>query len=181
MNGIPEKDNILLLVIDVQEGFRPAIFEFDRVIGNCSKLIRSFETMGLPMMHTEQYPKGLGSTVFELNMFFKDKPLEKTEFSCFRNEAFKESIKKLGKKQLAVCGIEAHVCILQTALDGIAEGYEVFLVEDAISSRKGSDKKIATERMAQSGVYRVSSEMLIFQLLNNAGTSEFKEIQKIVK
>jgi len=181
MDGIPKKGDIALIVVDVQEKFRPAIFEFPRVIENCSKLVEAFKALKMPILHTEQYPKGLGKTVSELDKLFKEKPLEKTEFSCFGNAVFRKRLEDLDMHELVICGIEAHVCVLQTALDAIRLGYEVFLVEDAISSRKKTDWKTAVKRAQQSGAYRASTEMVIFQLLEKAGTEEFKEIQKIVK
>jgi nicotinamidase-related amidase len=181
MDGIPKRDKIGLLVIDMQEKFRPAIADFDDIAENISKLVKSFRVFNLPIIHTQQYTKGLGPTVQGLGKLLDENPIEKNEFSCFKNREFSEKLKKNDIRQLVVCGIESHVCVLQTALDAIAEGIEVFLVEDAISSRKEPDKKIAIERMAQSGVYRVSTEMIIFQLMEKAGTDEFKEIQKIIR
>lgn len=181
MDGIPNRKETALIVVDVQEKFRPVIFEFDRVVENSSKLIRAFHAFKVPIIHTEQYSKGLGVTVPELAALLREKPVEKAEFSCFRNETFRKHVKGLGVKSLVICGIEAHVCVLQTALDAIREGYEVYIVKDAISSRKKSDWKTAMDRAAQSGAYSVSTEMIIFQLMEKAGDGEFKEIQKIVK
>jgi len=181
MDGIPNRKEIALVVIDVQDAFRTVIFEMGRVAENCSKLVAAFKFLKVPIIHTEQYPQGLGLTIPELKILFEEKAIEKMEFSCFKNKAFKEKLKALGVKGLVICGIEAHVCVLQTALDGIKEGYQVYLVEDAVSSRKQSDWKTAVERAEQSGIYRVSTEMIIFQLMDKAGTDEFKEVQKIIK
>jgi nicotinamidase-related amidase len=181
MDGIPNRGKIGLLVIDMQEKFKPVIPGIEDITDNISKLIKGFSVYGLPIMFTEQYPKGLGSTFPKIKEMLEEKPIEKMEFSCFKNKEFKEKIRSMGIDQLLICGIEAHVCVLQTALDAIAEGFEVFLVEDAVSSRKEMDKKTAVERAAQSGVYRVSTEMIIFQLMERAGSEEFKEIQEIIK
>ncbi len=181
MDGIPTRKDTVLVVIDVQDAFRTAIFEMGRVAENCSKLVKAFKIFNVPLIHTEQYPQGLGLTIPELKVLFEEKPIEKMEFSCFKNKAFKERLKSISVKKLVICGLEAHVCVLQTALDGIKEGYEVYLVEDATSSRKQSDWKTAAERAQQSGVYRVSTEMIIFQLMDRAGTEEFKEIQEIIR
>lgn len=181
MNGVPEPHDIALIVVDVQERFRPVIFEFDRVVANCSKLIRGFNVLGLPIVPTEQYPKGLGFTIPEISGLLKDKPLEKMEFSCMKNADFAEKVKSLNVRALALCGIEAHVCVLQTCLDAIQGGWEVYFVEDAISSRRDSDWRTAAARVSQSGIWRVSTEMLLFQLMDKAGGEEFKEIQRIVK
>ncbi len=184
MDGIPKRSGIALVVIDMQEKFRPAIHQFPRVVENCSKLIHAFKLFGIPIVHTEQYPQGIGPTVAELADILgggAEKPIEKLEFSCMRNKEFKDRLKALGAETLVICGVEAHVCVLQTALDAARIGLEVYLVEDAVSSRKESDWKTALTRAPQSGVYSVSTEMLIFQLLDKAGTEEFKAVQKIVK
>jgi nicotinamidase-related amidase len=181
MDGIPKRSEVALVVIDVQEKFRPAIFEFDRVLDNCSKLIKAFKVFKLPIIRTEQYSKGLGCTVPELQKLMDGNAIEKMEFSCFDNAEFKHKVNGSHMRGLVICGIEAHVCVLKTALDALKEGLEVYLVADAISSRKESDYKTAIDRVAQSGAYKVSTEMIIFQLMEKAGTDEFKEIQKIVK
>ena len=181
MDGLPNRKEIALVVVDVQERFRPVIFEFDRVIANCSKLIQAFKVLEAPIVPTEQYPKGLGPTIPEIARLLEETPIEKIEFSCMRNPGFAQRLKDLKVRSIALCGIEAHVCVLQTALDAIREGIEVYFVEDAISSRKETDWRIAAQRLAQSGVWRASTEMLLFQLLERAGSDAFKEVQKIVK
>lgn len=181
MDGIPNGSNIALVVIDVQEKFSPAIFEFSRVVDNCSKLIRAFQVFKRPILHTEQYPNGLGKTVPELAKLLSGKPIEKTEFSCMRNPEFKKKIEELDVHEIVICGIESHVCVLQTALDAMMLGYEVYLVSDAVSSRKESDWKAGIKRAKQSGAWRVSTEMIIFQMMEKAGTEEFKKIQEIIK
>jgi nicotinamidase-related amidase len=184
MDGIPERKSTALVVIDVQDRFMPVIFEMGRVAENCSKLVKALKILKVPVVFTEQYPQGLGQTIPDLAVLMEDKPLEKIEFSCFKNKAFKERLYKLrksGVKQLVLCGIEAHVCVLQTALDAIDKGYEVYVVEDAVSSRKRTDWQTAMDRLQQSGAYRVSTEMIIFQLMEKAGTEEFKKVQEIIK
>jgi len=181
MDGIPNRKEVALVVVDVQDSFLPVIFEMGRVSENCAKLVKAFKVLGVPVVHTEQYPKGLGRTIPDLTALFEDKPVEKIEFSCMRNAAFKERLKRLKAKSLVICGIEAHVCVLQTALDALKEGYEVYVVEDATSSRKKTDWGTAIGRLRQGGAHVVSTEMIIFQLMEKAGSGEFKEIQKIVK
>lgn len=181
MDGMPERGNVALVVIDVQEKFKASVHQMGRVMENASKLIRAFKVFGLPAVHTEQYPKGLGNTVPEVAKELEGKPVTKMEFSCMRNSDFMERLKSLGVRQLALCGLEAHVCVLKTALDAMREGYEVYLVEDATSSRRETDWKAAIARAGQAGAYIVSSEMLIFQLMERAGTEEFKKVQEIVK
>jgi len=184
MDGIPNRKSTALVVIDVQDSFMPVIFEMGRVTDSCSKLVKAFKILKMPLVFTEQYPQGLGQTIPDLAVLMEDKAVEKTEFSCFRNKVFKEKLdklKKAGVKQLVLCGIEAHVCVLQTALDAISEGFEVFVVEDAVSSRKRTDWQTAMDRLQQSGAYRVSTEMILFQLMEKAGTEEFKQVQEIIK
>ena len=184
MDGIPDRKSIALVVIDVQDRFMPVIFEMCRVADACSKLVKSLKILKIPVVFTEQYPQGLGQTIPDLAVLMEDKPLEKIEFSCFKNKAFKEQmtkLKKSGVKQLVLCGIEAHVCVLQTALDAIDEGFGVYVAEDATSSRKRTDWQTAMDRLQQSGAYRVSTEMIIFQLMEKAGTEEFKQVQAIIK
>ncbi len=180
MDGIPKRGEIALVVIDVQEKFRPAIFEMSRVIDNCSKLIKAFRIFGMPVIITEQYPQGLGPTVPELAQLVDITPIQKNEFSCFDCARFTDALPS-HIRGLVICGIEAHVCILQTVLDAIHKGYEVYMVEDAISSRKENDWRAAAVRAGQSGAYRVSTEMIIFQLMGRAGTDEFKEIQELIR
>lgn len=180
--GIPERGKTALVVVDLQEKFVPAIFEIDRVVENTKKLVRAFQAMKIPVIFTQQYTKGLGQTVEEIaQLFGDDKPIEKTEFSCMENEGFLKRVKELGAKDLVLCGIEAHVCILQTALDAIRQGFRVHIVQDATSSRKKSDWRTAMQRASQSGAFIASTEMIIFQLLKRAGTDEFKEVQGIIK
>jgi nicotinamidase-related amidase len=180
--GIPERRKTTLVVVDIQEKFMPVIFEIDRVVENTKKLVRAFQAMKIPVIFTQQYTKGLGPTAEEIAQLFGDeKPIEKIEFSCMENKEFLKRMKGFGVKDLVICGIEAHVCILQTALDAIKQGFRVYIVQDATSSRNKSDWKTAMRRARQSGAFIVSTEMIIFQLLRKAGTQEFKEIQRIVK
>jgi len=131
---------------------------------------------------TEQYPKGLGQTIPQIKRFFQDlQPIEKIEFSCFGSAKFKDALAETKAKTLILTGIEAHICITQTAIDGVEKGFRVYVVEDAISSRSTQDKFIAIQRMMHSGVTVVSTEMIIYELLKKAGTAEFKEILRFVK
>jgi len=176
------KENTALIVVDIQEKFLPVIKNIDLVIENTCKLIKSFQIMNIPVIVTEQYSKGLGKTAEAIRKELKEyNPIEKIEFSCFKNKDFLNKIKKLKVKNLVICGIESHVCVTQTLLGAISKGYNVYLVKDAVSSRKESDYKIALERAKQEGALITSTEMIIFQLLGKAGTEEFKEISKIIK
>jgi len=174
-----KKENTELIVIDIQEKFLPVIKNMDLIVDNTIKLIKSFQRMKIPIIVTEQYSKGLGKTLGKITKELKSyKPIEKITFNCFDETKFKIS-KQI--KNLIICGIESHICVTQTVLVALEKGFNVYLVKDAISSRKESDKKIALERLKQEGALVVSTEMIIFQLLKKAGTKEFKEVIKIIK
>ncbi len=179
MKNILKKENTILIVIDIQEKFLSVIKNINPVIENTLKLIRSFQIMKIAIIVTEQYPKGLGKTVGKIQKELKSyRPIKKAYFNCFDEKNFKIP-KKI--KNLIICGIESHVCVTQTALAAIEKGFNVYLVKDAISSRKESDYKIALERAKQEGALIASTEMIIFQLLKKAGTKKFKEVIKLIK
>ncbi|MBD3164919.1 isochorismatase family protein [Candidatus Woesearchaeota archaeon] len=175
-------DNSLLLVIDIQEKFRPVIYEFGELVDNSRKLIKTVNLLGIPIIVTEQYPKGLGETVKELREELKNsEKIEKVSFNCFNDNGFLELIGKKGKKNLIICGIESHVCVFQTALSALEDGYFVYLASDAVSSRKKSDYDIVLRRLEREGVKLVTAEMIIFQMIEDSKDEHFKEISKIVK
>jgi nicotinamidase-related amidase len=171
-----------LLLIDIQERILPVINNNQSVVDNTLKLIKGFKILGLPIYFTEQYPKGLGSTVQLIKNELGDlKVFEKMSFSCSGAENLFEEFHSKNINQIVVCGIEAHVCVQQTVLDLIENGFQVNLVADAISSRKEIDYKIALQRMQQSGAEVTTAESVLFELLNVCGTPQFKEVSKIVK
>ena len=177
--GKLKKEDCLLLVIDIQERLIPVIYQHEEVIHNANILLKGMEILGVPVIVTEQYPKGLGNTCKEIILGDDAKVMEKITFSCLGNDHIKESVQT--KKQIIICGVEAHICVLKTALDLLDEGYQVHLITDAVSSRKKENKQVAIERMKQSGVFISSTEMILFQLLDKAGTEEFKLISKLIK
>lgn len=177
--GKLKKEDCLLLVIDIQERLIPVIHQYEEVIRNANILLKGMEILGVPVIVTEQYPKGLGNTCKEILLGEDAKVMEKITFSCLANDYIKESVQS--KKQIIICGVEAHICVLKTALDLLDEGYQVHLITDAVSSRKKENKQVAIERMKQSGVFISSTEMILFQLLDKAGTDEFKLISKLIK
>ena len=180
--GLLNQSDILLVVVDVQERFRNKVFQFDLVVKNVRKLVEGFKLLGIPIVVTEQYPQGLGSTVPELKESLGVfTPIEKTCFSCFDSENFVKQIEKSGRKTIVLAGIESHVCILRTALDALSKGYEVHIALDCVSSMQESDFKIAVERFKQAGVFLASSEMLLFQLLDNSKDAKFRSLSEIVK
>jgi len=171
-----------LAVIDIQERLLPTIFESERVVRNTVRLIKGARALGIPVLVTEQYKKGLGATTPAVASEIADLPLmEKVVFSACGAAGFEKALKKRKVSDVIVCGIEAHVCVSQTCLDLLDKGYRVFVVVDAISSRTTDNHFIAVERMRDAGGVVVSTEMVLFELLEKAGTDEFKQILALVK
>ena len=173
-----------LLVVDVQEKLIPSIHQGDELVQSCSRLIRSAKILGVPVAVTEQYPKGLGTTIAALADLL-DKPAEKLRFSCAEvlnwSTATDPASSSEDRFQIVVCGIEAHVCVLQTVLDLIAQGFQVFVPADAVSSRRELDWKFALDRMASSGAVICTLESVLFEWCEVSGTPEFKQISQLVK
>lgn len=175
-------DDCVLVCIDVQERFMPVLDRKDLLISNIIKLAMTASEFGIPLVVTEQNPKGLGSTVDDINMLLGEHDYyEKDSFSCFKDEVFKRGIGSKGKKQIIFCGIETQVCVLQSALDALDEGYEVFVVGDAVDSRKSLDRELALERMRQAGVIVEAAESILFYLMDTHKDEKFKKVQWIVK
>jgi nicotinamidase-related amidase len=171
-----------LLVVDVQERLLPAIDESERVVRNCVRLIEGAGILNVPVFATEQYPKGLGRTVPEIARAAPAfKPVEKLCFSACGSDGVLSLLKSRGVEHLIVCGIEAHVCVWQTVSDLREAGLQVFVVADAISSRRLEDCRIAIQRMRDAGAAIVSLEMVLFELLERAGTDEFRRMLQIIK
>lgn len=174
-----EKDNSCLLMIDVQEKLTPFVEEASNLIKRCEWLINLAQTMGVPIIVSEQYPKGLGTTVEPLHsLTSQNRAIEKVTFSSWREPAFREQLESLNRKQLILAGIETHVCVLQTAFDLLAAGFHVSIVVDAVSSRSEVDYKYALKRMKQAGIQLITSEMVFFEWVERAGTPEFKGLSK---
>jgi len=179
--GLVVKEQTALLVIDVQERLMPVIHEQEKIFANVNKLLRGAEILGLETIITEQYPKGLGNTCKEVEIGEGKTLIEKVCFSCMLSEPVTEQLKLTNKKALIVCGVESHICVLKTTLDALKQGYEVHVVADAVSSRTAENKQIALDRMRQAGAFITSVEMILFMLLDKAGTDEFKAISKLIK
>jgi nicotinamidase-related amidase len=173
--------NSLLLIIDVQERLLPVIYEGDVVLKNINTLIKAAEILGLDMIITEQYPKGLGCTVSELLYSDSTEIYEKDTFSCLLQPDLLEKIRENQKTDLILCGVEAHICVLKTALDALDQGFKVHIVADAVSSRTPQNKQLGLDRIKQSNGYIVSMEMILFMLMERAGTDTFKAISKLIK
>lgn len=171
-----------LLVIDVQEKLIGAMSAAAEVVANTGILLKAAERLGIPVLFSEQYPKGLGPTVAALAPYAaKTGAVTKTEFSCAAAPGYVERLRAAGREQLVLTGIEAHVCVLQTALGMKELGFPVFVVADAVSSRKPESAALALERMRAGGVTVVTAEMVLFEWLGRAGTPEFKELSALIK
>jgi nicotinamidase-related amidase len=184
--GLLERDRAALVVVDVQEGFRPYA-SFASVAAACAKLLAAARILHVPALVSEQYPKGLGHTAPEVGL--RDEPtIEKTVFSAVRAEGFERSHiggtqpggLGHGRGQAVVCGIETHVCVSQTVHDLLARGVEVHVPADAVGSRHQLDYERALERLERAGAVVTSVEAALFELLERAGTPEFKEVQKLI-
>lgn len=152
------------------------------LISNVSKLIRAFKIMELPILLTEQYPQGMGKTDKSISELLNGiQPLEKICFSCMGKDEFNERMKSSGKNQVVLCGIEAHICVLQTALDLLHQDYFVYVPYNGTSSRKESDYRNALDRMQKEGVVIGSVESAIFELLKAADSPAFRKILRIIK
>lgn len=172
------REEAVALVVDYQEKLVPVMREKELLIYHSQILLQGLKILDVPMIITQQYTKGLGTTVEDITAAVgKEEYVEKISFGAF--EQVKEQIRE--KKFVIVCGIEAHICVLQTVIDLAAAGYIPVVVEDCISSRKKYDKKIALERMKQEGAIITTTESLLFELLRVAGTETSKRIQRLIK
>jgi nicotinamidase-related amidase len=173
----------ILVVVDVQEKFMPVLFEPQRLVSACQLLIGGAKILGLPILVTEQLPEKLGPTVTELREVLGSdyRPIIKAEFSAFANESFRRTFAATERTQLILCGIEAHVCIRQTTLDALALGYEVFLVEDAVSSRYDFLYRSGVQSCVEAGAKRTNAEAVLFELMATAEHPQFREVQNLVK
>lgn len=170
------------LVIDEQVRLLPAMAAADAVVANTQRLLRAAQRLDVPVLVSEQYPRGLGPTVPTVAPLLPaDSVVEKTQFSCLRNPVFAGRLRQLGRPQVVVAGVESHVCVLQTALDLLQQRYAVFVVADATSSRTTDSHDRALERMARAGAEIVTTEMVVFEWLADAGHPAFREISLLVK
>lgn len=172
------RDRAALVVVDVQEAFRAAVDGFEGVAERTAVLVQGARRLGLPLVVTEQYPRGLGATVDEVAEHLDGIPrLEKVCFAATEADGFDLH----GRAQAIVCGIEAHVCVAQTVHALIAQGVEVHVPRDAVASRHPEDRRAALDRMDAAGAVATTTEMALFELLGRAGTPEFSDVQRLVK
>jgi nicotinamidase-related amidase len=170
------------LVIDIQGKLFPHMDQNELLLKKCTTLIEGLKVLEVPLVITEQYPKGLGATVDDIATLVSEDPLvEKITFSCCDEPAVLQTVPIQNCKTIIICGIEAHVCVMQTVVDFLAAGYTAVVVEDCISSRNPEDKRVAIERMRTEGAVITTCESILFELARVAGTTEFKLISRLVK
>ena len=175
-----------LVLVDIQEKLLPAMAEPDRVVACCAKLIAAAARLDVPVTVTEQYPEGIGHTVKPLTEALgnRAKVMRKLEFSALRDTAIANhlgGLKRAGRPQAVIAGIESHVCVLQTALDLQTRGFDSFVVADAVDSRAPKAREIALDRMRASGIMPVTTEMVLFEWLGRAGTDDFRALLPLIK
>lgn len=177
-----KRSNVLLCVIDLQDGLLPRIDGAEGIVAQSVKLIRFARALDLPVIYTEQYPKGLGRTTERVAAELAGcVPLEKVSFGCFDGPGFEEAVQATGRTQMVVAGIEAHVCVMQTVLAGMERHYEMFVVRDAVGSRHPADCQAGIDRMRTEGAAIATTEMVLFEILRAAGTPEFKKVLPLIK
>ncbi|HVR43399.1 MAG TPA: hydrolase [Thermoanaerobaculia bacterium] len=179
------RENAILAIIDVQERLAAVIEGIELVQSNLERLIRGCHIIGAPALVTEQYPRGLGETVASLRKAIaetsRSTPIRKMCFSSQGCAEFADALRASGRRQVLLAGIEAHVCVWQTAVDLLDAGYEVHVVADAVSSRSARNRDIALRRLEQEGAKLTSTEMALFEMTVEAGTEEFRAISRLVK
>ena len=171
-----------LVVIDIQGNLAQTMFDKENLFSNTVKLIKGFNVLNLPVIITEQIPQKLGRTLPQIAAELDGvKPIAKESFSCWEENNFKEQLKALRRRDVVLLGIETHVCVYQTAVDLISNGYNVHLVADAVSSRTPENRQIGIEAMKSAGAKITSTEMVLFEMLRTAADPKAKEFFKIVK
>jgi nicotinamidase-related amidase len=177
------RESAALAVIDMQEAFRPVMPDFGEVASRIATAVEGARLLEVPVILTEQYPKGLRHTAEEIiaRLPAEMKAIEKSCFSSCGSDDFLSQLIGNNKKQVLVCGIEAHICVLQTSLDLLERGFEVFLLVDCITSRNAENKQVALARLAQAGAILSTLEMSLFEMMGSADSPQFKAIQNLIK
>jgi len=176
-------EDTLALIIDFQEKLVPVIHNNEELLHNTEILIKGLKTLGIPMVVTQQYTKGIGMTVPVISeaVGVGFTYYDKVTFSCVENEEILSKIEESGRKNIIICGIEAHICVLQTVIDLIEKGYHVIVVQDCVGSRKKNDCKIGMKRAMIEGAVPTTYESILFELTRVAKTDVFKEISRLIK
>jgi len=183
--NVLESGLAVLVVVDIQEKLLPAIASSppDSIIDAAGRLIQAARILDIPILHTEQYPKGLGPTDSRIKGFMaaESKPIEKTQCSCWRDAAFREALESTHREQVILVGVETHVCIQQTAMDLIRVDYVPFVAADAVGSRRPGDATMALDRMRRAGAEISTAESLIFELIERCDHPRFKAVLELIK
>ena len=175
------RDEAALLVVDLQARLVPAVEDGDAILQRAGILLAAASRLDVPVVVSEQYPQGLGHTDSRLRLPGEAAVLAKTTFSCLREPALASHLEGLRRRQIVVCGMETHVCVLQTALDLHRSGYRVFVAADAVGSRAAARRQLGLDRMRAAGITIVDSEMVVFEWLERAATETFRELVKSLK
>ncbi len=177
-----KKEGCVLVVVDIQEKLLPAIHDFMSVLDRAVKMVTAAQALEVPMLFTQQYTKGLGPTHIALSGLLPEfSYLEKTTFNCFGAPGFEQELEKLEAKTLVLVGIETHICVCQTALEGLRRGYDVHVVADAIGSRTTANRAIGLDRIRQAGGVITATELTIYEWVERADSAEFKLILPLLK
>lgn len=176
-------EHCALVVVDIQEKLLPPIFQKEQLVRNAQLLIRLAELLKMPAIVTTQYAKGLGKIVPEIASLLPNEAIDKLAFSCFGSDAFCTNLRRVPGQRTTVllCGMEAHICVAQTALAALREGYIVHVASDAVSSRTEWNRNVGLDRMRSAGAVISSTEMIIYELLGSSGTPAFKDMLKYLK
>ena len=180
----PEAEQCALIVVDIQQKLLPPIFKKETLVKNSQLLVRLAKTLSIPIMMTTQYSKGLGATVPEVSSLLPDvAAIDKLEFGCFGSALFRGALKSLpgNRNTVLLCGMETHICVMQTALGALNDGYLVHVASDAVSSRSEWNWHIGLDRMRAAGAVISSTEMMMYELLRCSGTAQFKEMLSYLK
>jgi len=179
---ISQKNHALLLIIDLQAGLEPVISDFGQAVNYTEKLINAAKALDIPYLFTEQNPTKLGKSSEQLLPFINgNNCYHKIHFSACQEAQFNQQLAGFNRKKIVVTGTESHVCVLQTCLDLIANGYQVFVVEDAIASRNEKHKELAIKQLLAAGAIITCTESVIFQWLEKAGTDQFRALLQLIK
>ncbi|WP_346855179.1 hydrolase [uncultured Draconibacterium sp.] len=176
------KENTVGLIIDMQERLFPVMNEKEALLKSCQTLVEGLGTLSIPLVVSQHYTKGLGETLPEIKELITDfEYIEKKDFSCWDTPEIADKLNELEAKNIIICGIESHVCVLQTAVDLKAAGLNPIVVMDCVSSRSEANKEMAKERFRAEGIMMTSYESILFELTRSAGAPEFRAISKLVK
>lgn len=173
----------VLVVVDMQEPFLRSIYERERIVERCRLLIQSANILKVPVIATLQYAQKMGGVVPDIAEVLPEgcAPIDKMYFSCYGSEPFRMALMATGRTQVVLCGVESHICVMQTALDAQSAGFHVQVPEDAVSSRSRENWQIAMHRLRHAGIVVTCAESVVYEWLVQAGTDEFRQILPLVK